>query len=226
MKSIPKWLLVPPAVALLLLLGMMSMQGGAANANTSTGSERTPAKTSTLALPSGDDARTNRTPPVAPRTPDLWQMSSGLIGVLLLGAAVLFGLKRLRGGAAATRGAPVMSLRQTLRLGARQALHAIEFDERIVLVGESDKGLVLIEHGKLPERAADEAEVLSRGELGRRVDAVASDEDEGAVPKDLVIPRPEAPSRRLPKPPVDPATPAKKPGLGDFRNLLQKVGRA
>ena len=119
-----------------------------------------------------------------------------------------------------------MALRQTLRLGARQALHAIEFDERIVLVGESDKGLVLIEHGKLPERAADEAEVLSRGELGRRIDAVAADEDEGAVPKDLVIPRPDNPARRLPKPPVEPATPAKKPGLGDFRNLLQKVGRA
>ena len=214
MKSIPKWLLIPPAVALLLLLGMMSMQGQAANGAAEVAQR--PAPRTTTALPSGDDARSNRTAPATPRTPDLWQMSSGMIGVVLLGAAVLFGLKRLRSGSAASRGAPVMALRQTLRLGARQALHAIEFDERIVL----------IEHGKLPERAADEAEVLSRGELGRRVDAVAADEDEGAVPKDLVIPRPDHPARRLPKPPVDQATPAKKPGLGDFRNLLQKVGRS
>jgi flagellar biogenesis protein FliO len=224
MKSIPKWLLIPPAVALLLLLGMLSMQGQAANGDAEV-VQRPTARTTTV-LPNGDDARSNRTAPATPRTPDLWQMSSGLIGVVLLGAAALFGLKRLRSGSAASRGTPVMALRQTLRLGARQALHAIEFDERIVLVGESDKGLVLIEHGKLPERAADEAEVLSRGELGRRVDAVAADEDEGAVPKDLVIPRPDHLARRLPKPAVDQATPAKKPGLGDFRNLLQKVGRA
>ena len=153
-------------------------------------------------------------------------MSSGLLGVLLLGVGGLFVLRRLRGGAVATRGTTLMTLRQTLRLGARQALHAIEFDERILLVGETDKGLVLIESGKLPERTADEQEVLARAATGQHVDATASDDDEGAVPKNLVIPRPEQPARRLPKPPVDPAPKSHAPGLNDFRNLLQKVGRA
>lgn len=226
MKSIPKWFLIPPAVAVLLILGTLTMQGadnGAGNgAGNRTGNER-PA-TSQPAPVADETTRPGRTPPTPPRTPDLWQMSSGLIGVLLLGATGLMLLKRLRRGASPVRGLPVMTLRQSLRLGNQRVLHAIEFDERIVLVGESDKGLVLIEHGRLPERLADEAEVLARSAPGQRVDT--TDEDEGAVPKNLVIPRPESPgARRLPKPPTEPQS-RPTPGLGDFRNLLQKAGRA
>lgn len=226
MKSIPKWFLIPPAVAVLLILGTLTMQGadpgtGSAAGNR-TGNERPAA--SQPATAANETTRPARTPPTPPRTPDLWQMSSGLIGVLLLGATGLLLLKRMRRGATPVRGLPVMTLRQSLRLGNQRVLHAIEFDERIVLVGESDKGLVLIEHGRLPERLADEAEVLARSATGQRVDTTV--EDEGAVPKNLVIPRPEHPAaRRLPKAPTEPQS-RPTPGLGDFRNLLQKAGRA
>ena len=226
MKSIPKWFLIPPAVAVLLILGTLTMQGADPGTGNGTGNRTGNERPAANQPATGADETTRpvRTPPTPPRTPDLWQMSSGLIGVLLLGATGLMLLKRLRRGATPVRGLPVMTLRQSLRLGNQRVLHAIEFDERIVLVGESDKGLVLIEHGRLPERLADEAEVLARSAPGQRVDT--TDEDEGAVPKNLVIPRPENPAaRRLPKPPTEPQG-RPTPGLGDFRNLLQKAGRA
>ena len=95
-----------------------------------------------------------------------------------------------------------------------------------MLVGESDRGLTLIDGGRLPERAADEAEVLGRP-AGRTLDVVADDaDDDGAVPKNLVIPRPEkAPARRAPTPPNAKAEGGAQPSLADFRNLLQKAGR-
>jgi hypothetical protein len=60
---------------------------------------------------------------------------------------------------------------------------------------------------------------------GRTLDVVADDEDDGAVPKNLVIPRPEkAAPRRAPTPPQARNADA-SPSLADFRNLLQKAGR-
>jgi len=217
MKSMPKWLLVPPAVAL-LLLGPLSMQGGPAGPST-------PETVAALAVavPAASAADTTRPlrTPQAPRTPDLWQMASALVGVLLLGVGGVVLLRRLRGGATPTRGSALATLRQTLRLSARQAIHAIEFDDRILLVGEHERGLVLLESGRLADRAADEAAVLARHGA-----ATAGAPEDGAVPKDLVIPRPENPVR--PRFPTPPATPAARQfgGLNDFRALLQKAGRA
>jgi flagellar biogenesis protein FliO len=129
-------------------------------------------------------------------------------------------LRRLRGPAAATRGAALMTLRQTLRLSARQAVHAIEFDDRILLVGESERGLALLESGKAPNRANDEAEIAARAAIAAAVDTQV-DDDDGATPKNLVIPRPPAGLPRRSAPSEAPRT----PGLADFRNLLQKAGR-
>jgi flagellar biogenesis protein FliO len=221
MKSMPKWLLVPPAVAL-LLLGPLSMQGGSAAASKPLAAEAPPAAPPAAA--EADPARTVRTPQV-PRTPDLWQMGSALVGVLLLGVGGVMLLRKLRGGATPTRGSTLATLRQTLRLSARQAIHAIEFDDRILLVGEHERGLVLIESGRLPDRAADEATVFARH--GGAGTAGPGAPEDGAVPKDLVIPRPDNPGRpRLPTPPVMPAPARQFGGLNDFRALLQKAGRA
>jgi flagellar biogenesis protein FliO len=229
MKSTPKWLWLPPAIAALLILGTFSMQGGASSTTT----PRQPAADEPAATETEAGAPTTTAARKAPmpRTPDLWQMSSALLGVLLLGVVGIVVVKRLRQGPGAPRGANVLSLRQTLRLSSRHAVHAIEFDERIVLVGETEKGLTLFETGRLPERLADEAEVLSR--RGTTVDLVADDADTGAVPKNLVIPRPDPlPKPRLPTPPNSPRpavaeTPANAvaPALTTFRNLLQKAGR-
>lgn len=216
MKSTSKWYLLAPALAVVLILGPLSMQGSSSKTQ-----EPNPAPApATTDLPPADATARSPRAVVVPKSPDMLQMMSALLGVLLLGAGGIYALRRLRGGAVPTKGAPLMTLRQTLRLSTKQAVHAIEFDERILLVGESDRGLVLIESGRSPERAADEHEVLTR------TLPQASHDDDGAVPKDLVIPRPERqPTGTLPHRPRTPAAAPESP-LGSFRALLQKAGRA
>ncbi|MBX3462697.1 MAG: hypothetical protein KF830_05975 [Planctomycetes bacterium] len=216
LKTLPKWLFLPPAVALLIVLGPLSMQGGQAAGSP-------PAAPTTAAPAIEPEPATERTAarpaPAAPRTPDPWQMGGTLLAVLLLGAGGLLLLRKLRGGATPVRGGvPLVTLRQSLRLSARQAVHAIEFDDRILLLGEHDRGLVLLDSGRSPSRD-DEGELARRD----RAAALAADEDDGAVPRNLVIPRPPA---RPATPPATPTPPARRPGLNDFRALLQKVGRA
>jgi flagellar biogenesis protein FliO len=173
------------------------------------------------ALAAGAEKANGRPAPAVPRTPDLWQMGSALLAVLLLGTAGVMLLRKLRGGAVPVRGsAPLMTLRQTLRLSARQAVHAIEFDDRILLIGEHERGLALLDGGRPIDRS-DESELA-----GRRDSTHDPIEEEGAVPKNLVIPRPPrttAPQRPTRAPA---AAPIRNPGLNDFRALLQKVGRA
>ncbi|MCB9877682.1 MAG: flagellar biosynthetic protein FliO [Planctomycetes bacterium] len=218
MKSTPKWLLIPPVVALLLVLGPMAMQQDQAKGGSA---DPAPAQQAT-ARPAEDAApRASRSGGLVPRTPDMWQVGSTMVGVILLGVGGMLALKKLRGGAAPSSRTPVASLRQTLRLSTKQAVHAIEFDDRVLLIGESDKGLTLLDHGRLPESIADEVEVTSRAAA-----LAAQDEDDGAVPKNLVIPRPATPPARRPvTPPATQPAPKQVPGLNDFRALLQKAGR-
>ena len=231
MKSTPKWFLIPPAIAAILILGSVSMQGvpkahAAPNPNVPPAAASEPApKPVVEARTARPDGRPEGRPdPVLPKTPELWQMASALAGVLLLGFLGLVVLRRLRSGPRPVRGTSLLSLRQSLRLSSKQAIHAIEFDDRILLIGEHERGLALLDSGKLPERAADEAEIAARSAA---LDVVAGDDD-GAVPKDLVIPRPATPPRRVPAPVPGPApAPQKRTsvGLADFRNLLQKAAR-
>lgn len=221
MKSMPKWFLIPPAVAALLILGTLSMQGGPAASNEPPGTPKT-----TTAETGETTGRGRREATPLPRTPDLTQMVSAMAAVLLLGVGGVMLLRHLRGPARAKAGASLMSLRQTLRLSQRQAVHAIEFDDRILLVGESERGLLLLESSRAPERLSDEAEVIARAHVPAA--RATDDDDDGAVPKNLVIPRPDQPvAARRPTPPaIKPTAGAANPGLGDFRALLQKAGRA
>jgi flagellar biogenesis protein FliO len=216
MKSMPKWFLLPPAAALLLVFGPLSMQSGAA----------TPPEP--VVTTAGDEKggaslreRASRSTFANPKTPDFWQIGSTLIAVLVLGVGGVAVLRRLRNGPAAPRGANLMTLRQTLRLSGQRAVHAIEFDDRILLVGENERGLQSIDSGKATGPAADEAEVLLRSAPHAEAEA----EEEGATPRNLLIPRPERPPTKLPTPPIDPQ-PRTPSSLGDFRTLLQKAGRS
>jgi flagellar biogenesis protein FliO len=260
MKSMPKWLFLPPAVAALLLLGTVSMQSGAnadpvgakpaggapaaassqpapsagaANRSSVDAAGNTTGSTgSRLSGLAGADTRAN---PTLPRTPDLTQMASALLGVLLLGAGGVLLVRRLRSGPRAPRGGSLLALRQTLRVSARQAIHAIEFDDRILLIGETDKSLALLDTGRLPERAADEVEIASRRAPASAANTGdhADGDDDGATPRNLLIPRPANPlPARIPTRPLGKQLAAAKTevapptGLANFRNLLQKVGRA
>ncbi|MCA8974692.1 MAG: flagellar biosynthetic protein FliO [Planctomycetes bacterium] len=219
-KPIPKWLMIPPAVALLLVLGPMSMQGNLGSttgvAPASTTAATPPAETSAAANPS------SRLPAVVP-TPDFWRIGSTLIGVLLLGGLCIYGLRRMRGSAVSTRGPSLLTLRQSMRLSQRQALHAIEFDDRILVVGETERGLTLIGSGQAPGPVNDEAEVAARA---AELLASVSLDDDGAVPKNMIIPRPAGGPQS--SPPRQPTLPRARDGsksLNDFRALLQKAGR-
>ena len=223
MKSTPKWLMIPPAAALLLLLGPLAMGDAEAAPRPATAAAappptQQPGPTAPAADPTTEQPRAGSKAALpgslVPRTPDLWQMSSALVGVLLLGGVALLGLKKLRGGASPQRPQTLATLRQTMRLGAKSTLHAIEFDNRILLVGDGEKGLTLIESSSLPDAAADEATVLARSAPAQPAPA-----DDGATPKDLLIPRPAAGASPAQASKADVAI-AK---LNDFRALLDKA---
>ena len=220
MKSTPKWLMIPPAAALLLLLGPLAMGGADRTARPEAPAQVAPTEQPrALVRPADPTQPAGKAPQKAalpgtlvPRTPDLWQMSSALVGVLLLGGVALLGLKKLRGSASPQRPQNLATLRQTMRLGAKSTLHAIEFDDRILLVGDSEKGLTLIESSGLPDAAADEATVLARSAQPQ-----PSGGEDGATPKNLMIPRPEAPQASASKADIAIAK------LNDFRALLDKA---
>lgn len=228
MKSTPKWLMIPPAAALLLLLGPIAMGGSSAPATSGEPSQRPGAEQPrAYADPAGASPGAERAPrggqqeaapraalpgSLVPRTPDLWQMSSALVGVLLLGGVALLGLKKLRGSASPQRPQTLATLRQTMRLGAKSTLHAIEFDDRILLVGDGEKGLTLIESSRLQDADEDEATVLARS-----VAAQPAPTDEGATPKNLLIPRPDASATPTSKADIAIAK------LNDFRALLDQA---
>ncbi|HEB54612.1 MAG TPA: hypothetical protein ENI87_15290 [bacterium] len=222
MKSTPKWLLIPPVVAALLVLGPLAMSAGASTQTTTE-----PARATTPSR--GDEAANRVAGSLVPKTPDMWKMSSALVGVLLLGAGGIVVLKKLRSGVSPIGNTALATLRQTVRLSTKQALHAIEFDDRILLVGEGEKGLTLIDRGSLPDAASDEAAVLARQGVDVVADDDLDDEAGGAVPKNLVIPRPDRAPQRPARPTSSPAAPSKADKaiatLNDFRRLLQKAGR-
>ena len=225
MKSIPKWLVIPPAAAAVLVLGPLSMRSQV-TPNEVNAQERRATTPADDGADQGADQGADTNPDglgsLVPRMPDMWRIAAAGCAVLLLGAGTLLMLRRLRGPTPMTGGSKPATLRQTLRLSQRQALHAVEFDDRILLVGENDRGLTLIDRGRLPESAIDEAEVTRR-----TVSQPATDEagaDEGAVPKDLLIPRPGRTRRRPQQDKASAVLSGAEQKLSDFRALLQKAG--
>ena len=76
-----------------------------------------------------------------------------------------------------------------------------------------------------PYAAADEATIAARSQAAVTIE---EDEDEGATPKNLVIPRPPKPQQKLPTPPAvaqEKAQPQSRDLIADFRTLLSKAGR-
>jgi len=228
-----KWLLLPPAAALLLVLGPLSMQP---TAKADPGADPQPAIDAqprpALAPDPGQQPASDQPRPrlALPQTPDLWQIASTLVGLLLLGGAGLFVLRRLQRGSK-SGSAGIVTLRQTVRLSPKQALHAIEFEGRLLLVGESDRGVTLVQAGQTGDAALDESTIAARStvDTSSPVGPGTVGEAEGAVPKNLVIPRPDHPPRQsLPQSPRHRGPEPSGPGasvLNDFRSLLAKVER-
>jgi flagellar biogenesis protein FliO len=201
MSSRTKWLLAGPVLALLITVGPSLMPAPAH------GATPPPPPVSPFAAVS---------PVVTPL-----KLFLTLAGVLALAAAVLV-LWRRSAGARIGAGSATRTLvvRETLRLSARSRLHLISAGTRSLLVAEGEKGISLL-HLTAPAESAQqrlrsagaEAEAAEeRMPTARRAGAGArgEEEDEGAVPRDMVL---------------TPAPRRKKgiPDGADFRKLLEQV---
>jgi hypothetical protein len=193
MRDRLRWLAVPPALALLLMFGPW---------RAAPPSETPAERTAPAAVPPRPALGT------ASPLPDVTQVVCTVGGVCLLGVAVVFALARARRRPHA--GSGVIALRQSVRLSGRHALHAVQFDDRLLLVGECEGSLRVLHTGEDPELAP--ARPLA-----------ASEPEEGAVLKDMVLPYPErAPaSGRDASRPAGRAAPAR--GLATFKTLLGKA---
>lgn len=212
MQASLKWLLVPPALALVLFLGPLRDFGA------STPPTSAPETASTETANTKRDPKTARsTTPAVPALPNLSQAASALIGVLLLGGTFVFLLGKLRQSRAPSKGTHI-AVRQSVRLSPRNSLHAIQWDDRLLLVGECDGKLAVLKETADPQIALDEHSVTQRA---------AEEDDEGAVPRDMIIPRsPTKPARTAAaKPPTTPAAAAATKALAEFKALLNRAQR-
>ena len=184
-----KWLLLPPAIALLLFLGPLRDQGTAASSS--------PGSATTIEQPGSG----------IPDAPSIGQVASTVGGVLLLGAVVIILLARFRGRQNGGAEGP-LSIRQSTRLSTRHTVHVVQFDDRLLLLGECEGQLTVLSGSEAATELADDRHIAARAD------------DEGAVPRDLVIPRQQ---KRLPKRPrqraEDPTTPTA--ATANFKSLLE-----
>ena len=221
MQAIPKWLLIPPALALVVFLGPMGRGATEPTAPTQT-TQATPTE-----QPRGNTDK-GATGAGVVALPGSMEVLGSLLGVLAIGGVALALFARLRRATPAANG-DLLALRQTLRLSPKQRLHAVQFDGRMLVVGESDGRLTLLATGD--DVDADAAAIRGRDD----------EADEGAVPRDLVLtPQPRRTAakaadrapRRAATTTTATATAATsapvpaKAALGDFRALLKRVGNS
>lgn len=227
MKVNAKWLIAAPALGALLVLGPMvqSRLSGAPNTPSTAGAAEPSASGATR-----PEVGSNATP-----LPDAWKVLSTLAGLLILGGVGIVALSRSRKPRATGTGAPLIVLRQSLRLGPKSRLHAVQFDGHVLLVGESERGLDMLRDIEDPAAADDEAEILAREEptggaeprdlallqAARRM-AQASQGRAARAPseKKVTIPRPETQAAATA---ARPARAASNRTLEEFHALLRKA---
>ena len=132
MQARYKWLLLPPAIALILFMGPLRNIGlpsteGLAQEIQTAGDPQTTEEPGTMQDPQGVGQG------IVPM-PDAWQVASTLLGILLLGGIGIMLLARLRRGRSPKSG-DLMTLCQSLRLSQRHSLHAVQFDHNLLLLG-------------------------------------------------------------------------------------------
>lgn len=178
MSSRMKWLLAGPLLAALITIGpSLAPKGGGAAAE------------------------------VAPAITPL-KLLITLAGVLALAAAALVIWRRMAiaKGVAGSGSHRTLRVRETLRLSARNRLHLVSAGDRLLLVGEGEKGISLLQVDGEEARDEDELPAIAPRVRTPKV----APEDEGAVPRDMIL----TPVPRLKK---------GVPEGADFRKLLEQV---
>ncbi len=193
MQAKYKWLLLPPAIALILFLGPLR--------GTTSPASPTPTPTANTATqPPATD--TGQVGTGIPTMPGMDQLISTLLGVLILGSVGLVVFARMR-KPKTTGTSTLVEHRQSMRITPKHHVHVLEFDNQLFLLGTCESNLSVLKVSDSSENEADEMEIARREE----------EEDEGAVPKDLIIPRPPA-RKGKPKPALD---------IAQFKKLLAKA---
>lgn len=191
------WIAVLPVLAAVLVF-MPALLAG----DTPTESPRTKTE-STLAARS-DAAGTKRLSKSSTSSsglPSAWQLGTSLIFVLVLALAAVLVVRRLQEGGSPTRSDAKIEVRESRRLGKGRAIHFVRVDEHLLLLGESETGVTLLQD--LTPRVGQELSQVH----GMGLDV--SDGD-GATPRDLLPPSARRATTRSDK-------------LGDFRALLGKL---
>jgi len=189
MQAKYKWLLLPPSIALILFLGPLRNGIGSGSTPSSTAAAK---PVSAMTPGSG-----------IPEIPGMDQIISTLVGVLILGVVGIVVLAKLLKPRTNGGKAGLVEHKQTLRVTAKHQVHVLQFDGQMLLLGTCDSNMNILCAGEANDGDADELELTAR----------EREEDEGAVPKDLIIPRP---ARKR-------ALPAKTLNLRQFNKLLEKA---
>lgn len=221
MRSKYAWLLLPPILALIVFLGpLQNLNDDSSSSSSSLSSAGNKANNS--ALVSGPAGALAGTRPASakrasvgtgvPQLPNFWQISSTLVGVLLLGVVFLGLMRKLKENSRVTPNSPLV-LRQSLRLSAKHHVHAVQYEDKILVLGTCENNVSVLCTGEDPSLAEDEARLAER------------EQEEGAVPRDMVLPRPDKKPRQLPKKPTTPTDVAQEAArkLANFRTLLKQA---
>lgn len=123
---------------------------------------------------------------------------SSLAGVLLVAVGGIILLRRLQDKASMV-GGNAIQIKETKRISPKRFLHVVRAGDQLLLLSNSEQGIHLVSN-LTPSDAAP-------------VELEAETEEEGAVPRDLVL-TPMKPSRARPV--------TKKSPLGDFNDLMSK----
>lgn len=181
-----KWFALIPVLAAALVFGPGIFGSGNPSGGEAEGRSWEPA---TGAVPSG--------------APSMLEVAAclGLVLVLAVGGMIL--LRRLQYGTPHAGGTTIQ-MRETRRLGPKRALHMLRVSDRLLLVAESEQGIHLVADLTPADPDEDVAEPIA--------DDPDDDDEDGAVPRDLVIPRPRQRAR------------PKRAALANFRDLLDRLG--
>ena len=200
------FLLIPLAAGLLVLSSMIQPKVSEGSKSTETESTRIAPKR----------AGTNE----VEFLPMGLKLSLGLMGLLILAGGTIYLIRKAQGGLETVKDREI-KLKESRRLSGKRVLHLVRAADRMLLLAESEHGLHLISDLTPSE------EVLAAEDLATELQAARSlavdlheDEDDGAILRDMVIPRPEIPGKQT-------QTAKAKPSphtVAEFKKILQQLG--
>lgn len=199
-----KWLALMPILAAVLVFSLSFMETPKSNGGNAAASAAASRDGRSLSA-QDDKAKTSSL--------DMAELAVSLLAVLGLAIGAIWMLKKLQKGTQSLGQAGQIQIKESRRLGPKRAIHIVRVDERLLLLGESESGLSFLADLTPPEEEAP---------LSRPVASDVNDEldiTQGAEPRDFVI-------RAAAKPQAAQASDERPASLGNFRELLQRLGHS